>query len=86
MTKAEYEEGGSNACRKKFKTNQFGRTVGGSSSAAGTPAPSIGVGVSASTSGAESKPVPPKASVSAAKTQADRDSRAARRQSRGTKK
>jgi actin-related protein 6 len=79
VTKEEYAEGGSNACRKKFRTNQFGAIV---SSSRGEKAGEDEVLTEEETRSSKAKVVDP----AVAKAQADKEARAARRQSRGARK
>lgn len=78
VTKEEYAEGGSNACRRKFRANQFSAIV---SSSKGEKTEEDEVLT-------EEEPKSSKAKVdpAVAKAQADKDARAARRQSRGARK
>ena len=78
VTKEEFAEGGSNACRRKFRDNQFGGIV--SSPAEGK------AGEDEALTEGESRSSTAKVDSAAAKVQADKDARAARRQSRGARK
>jgi actin-related protein 6 len=80
VTKEEFAEGGSNACRRKFHDNQFGGIVSSSAAAEGK------AGEDEALTEGESRGSTAKVDVAAAKAQADKDARAARRQSRGARK
>ena len=76
VTKEEYAEGGSNACRKKFLANQFGGIASSKEKA----------GEDEGLTEGESRSSTAKVDLAAAKAQADKEARAARRQTRGARK
>jgi len=78
ITKEEYAEGGSNACRRKFSANQFGVIV--------SPFGGVNDQEDEAVTEGESRNSTTRIDLAVAKAQADKEARAARRQSRGARR